>query len=100
MENLWNKTFHAHFADGQEHDYHQERKTKMANIKIELQVTAEEGIKVLEAMKNSQTKVQTKGIDKWPYWCWNCHIKIESPPKPDARGDMICPSCGLKIPEP
>jgi len=72
----------------------------MANIKIELQVTVEEGIKVLETLKNSQSKVQLKSIDKWPYWCWNCNAKIDGPPKPDARGDMVCPVCGLVIPEP
>lgn len=68
------------------------------SIKIELEVTAEEGIKILETLKNKRTV--TKKIDKWPYWCWNCHIKIDSPPKPDERGDLLCPSCGLIIPEP
>ena len=74
----------------------------MDKIKIEMTVSVEEGLKVLEALESVSVSAreQKKTIEKWPYWCWNCKMKIESPPKLDERGDMLCPSCGCAIPEP
>ena len=59
-------------------------------ITLTLDVTVEEGIELLQKMRATK-----KEITQWPYWCWNCKGKIEE--KPEV---MVCPHCGVVIPEP
>lgn len=72
-------------------------------IKLELDLSLEEAERIIKYLRQLRTYDQEsktiKVILSWPYWCWNCGIKIESPPKPNEKNEMSCPSCGVQIPE-
>jgi len=76
------------------------------NFEIYIKVNLKEGTeileKILDILKVKQPFKRILEITEWPYWCWNCKVKIEK--KEDAvkgKGDVLeCPKCGVQIPEP
>jgi len=73
------------------------------NCEITVKVTLEEGLQILEKVfEVLKIKNRPKNPEiKWPYWCWNCKLKIEKESDAVKRGDALeCPSCGVSIPEP
>jgi len=63
-------------------------------IKIEIETNVSEGVKILQAIVQSQ---QIKKELKFPYECWNCGNKIQ---KQEDLDKGTCPVCGLSVPEP